>query len=229
MSRGNEVLGSRRHIVPSVIAALALLVTASRAQAYLFLSTASNASVSASATIATNANSLTVVLTNLETNIVTSAQAISGIQMTLSDTPTSAALSTASGQLIDINNGSFVLDAATISHWGAGSSAATVTLETIGTFGAGGTPKNLIIGPAPYTNTNSGVANFNPYIQNTGTFSLSVPSITDHTMVTAVSFFFGTLPETTLGGIVTKAPEPMSLVLLGTGVIGLGLMRRRTA
>ena len=221
---------SRRHIMRTVvIAAIALLVTASRAQAIVILSSASNGSVSASATITTSANSLTVVLTNLQTNITTSAQAISGIQVTLSDTPASAALSTASGQLIDISGGSFVLDASTISHWGAGKSAATVTLETIGTFGGGGQPNDLIIGPPPYTSTNSGVSNFNPYIQNTGTFGLSVPGITSDTTVTAVNFLFGTLPETTLGGTVTRAPEPMSLMLLGTGVIGLGLMRRRTA
>jgi hypothetical protein len=63
-------------------------------------------------------------------------------------------------------------------------------------------------GNGNYTNSNGGLnnGNFDPYIQNTGTFVLTDASITPSTTITAVSLNFGTGPDTILHAV--RTPEP---------------------
>jgi len=76
-----------------------------------------------------------------------------------------------------------------------------------------------------YSNANSSITGRNPQLQNTATFDLLAHGLGPTSAVTGVSFSFGSRPDFRLTG--HKIPEPASLMLLGSGLIGLALHRRR--
>jgi len=72
-------------------------------------------------------------------------------------------------------------------------------LETVASAGGcapGGQPNFLIIGPPSpwnlYSSANPSIANHQPVIQNTGTFTLNAGGISSSTPITGVTFEFGT-------------------------------------
>jgi hypothetical protein len=105
-----------------------------------------------------------------------------------------------------------------------------VLLAAAGPGAPGGQPFDLIIGPpgagGTYSNANSSTNVHNPHIQDTGTFNLVVNGLGPTTLVNQVTFSFGTGPDFRLAGV-QRVPEPMSIVVLGSGLIGLILIRRR--
>ena len=109
-----------------------------------------------------------------------------------------------------------------------GISGNTITLETIG----GGKP-NEMIAPAVadggvYSNVNNGFQQFNPYNIGPATFSLALSGVTSLTTVTAVTFSFGTSPDTFLSGDVRSRAVRDDLALAGMVTLGLvGLIRSR--
>jgi len=191
----------------------------------------------ATATITTGLGTLNVVITNLVANPTSAAQEISGIQINVGNTPSSVSLSSSSGTLIDINTKTHMVfsDPGSIDHWGVAKSGATIYLATAGTGSPGGQPRDLIIGPGPYTNANTSVTNFEPLIQNTATFVLLVGGITDSTLINTVNFEFGTGPDSFSGPLLdppapgaTPLPAAFPLFAGGAGLLGfLGWRRKK--
>jgi hypothetical protein len=195
-----------------------LLIGASGASADSFTVTGSDSDgpVSARADITISTNSLLVTLTDLTVNMHSQGQALSGIQIVLSSPPTAASLRSSTGTLITNVAGGGTLDTIPedLNHWGAAVSSGVIFLATAGTGALGGKPKNMIIGPGPYSGQTGGFDNFDPYIQNSGTFRIALLGPLNP-IISSVKFEFGTGPDTFLPGVLVPGP------IVGAGLPGL--------
>jgi hypothetical protein len=80
-------------------------------------------------------------------------------------------------------------------------------------------PKDMIIGPGPYSGQTGGFDNFDPYIQNSGTFNIALTGALNP-VVSSVKFEFGTGPDAFLPGVLVPGP------IAGAGLPGLYMCER---
>jgi hypothetical protein len=203
--------------------------------------------ISLSADFTINNGSVDIILTNLEGNLTSAGQLLTGISFNLSGATGSGALTTVNSGLISTilqggGYGAGVADALT--RWKA-SEGATITLSLF----SGGPPTRGIIGPDSlgncnnpgagglYSNANASIITHNPNVLCTASFDITIPGVTTSSIINNVVFLFGTGPATVAGvppgncpscGVNNfPVPEPITLSLFGAGLVGAAALRRR--
>ena len=173
-----------------------------------------------------SAGTLTVSITDNQANPTDVGQLISDLSFVCS-TCGSSSLTGSSGQEVSISSNIATLGSSVTTEWGLSTSGSTIVLSALGS----GQPDDLIIGTGPYTNANgsiNGNGPHNPFLDGTVTFTLSVSGLTSVNQLSNVIVSFGTTAGDDLSvGTPTPTPEPSSLILLGTGLLGLGAELRR--
>lgn len=192
-------------------------------------------------TIVAGNGTVTITLNNNLTNaqVVSVIQNISGVYFQVSGYNGGAVSLSGSNSTQSTNiaaNGAGTLaGAVNPTGWGAGNSGQVITVCVVCAFGvtsAAGPDQTIIGGDGvgPYTSANGSIAGnnpHNPFLTGTVTFTLVVPGVTIDSTFSNVVIQFGTTatpPQT------QEVPEPASMLLLGSGLVGAAAgFRRRFA
>ena len=193
---------------------------------------------SATASITTGVNSVSITLTNLLANPLSAASLLSDLFFSVSNggtALTSGSVASSSGNLITVNAGGSVTPGASNAALGWGLSNTSGVFHLDGLNGTN-TPSDLIIGAAGpggvYTNANASLAGngpHNPFANQTATFTLTVAGALASSTISNVVFSYGTTAGVNVNGVPTVAatPEPASVLMLGTLIAGALWMKRR--
>ncbi|HUS47532.1 MAG TPA: PEP-CTERM sorting domain-containing protein, partial [Phycisphaerae bacterium] len=189
-------------------------------------STISGLPVDAEATFMTEANQITLVLSNLQADPVSVAQNLSGFWFTISTGETVGTLTASEGAPRTVaGDGTYTDGNATETGWALSLSDSQFHLNVLGTAVG---PGNTILGPPDandlYASANGSIAGnapHNPFLLGAGaTFVFHVPGVTESSSISDVTFSFNTSPG---DDIATPEPAALSLILVG----GLFVLRRR--
>lgn len=128
-------------------------------------------------------------------------------------------------------------DFGTVAQMGQGVAGFDLTTLT------GGKPLDMIMAAGPDNNANSSITGHSPTLMGTVDFQITgMVGLTTSTVLSNVNFYFGTGPDYHIAGICTSgcgtisttgatpppsAPEPISLALAGSGLLGVALLQRR--
>jgi hypothetical protein len=188
--------------------------------------------VKAAASVTTGAGTVTIQLFNLLVNPTTAAQNLSDFDFSLSGTTALGSLGSSWGQDITVAaDGTFTLGSTVATGWAL--SSPTTGSYLLNVLGTATGPAHTILG-APgiggtYSNANGSIAGndpHNPFLNQSATFILNITGVTANTSVSNVAFSFGTTSGNDVGGG-SSVPEPLSLSLVGGGLLALGLLRKR--
>jgi hypothetical protein len=185
--------------------------------------------VAASADITASGDTLNISLTNLSPSLSAANQGLSDLLIDFTTDLSSVSDFTQSGSLILVNaDGTTTAVAGSPDSWEASIVSGNLYLTAL----TGGQPDDMIA-PAAIGSPNASIDNFNPYIDTTALFSLTLSGASDLT-IGGVQFSFGTAPDEFVGGGGCTSncgaiPEPSTwaLTILGFGGAGAMLRRRR--
>lgn len=235
-----------------LVAFLALALTAAMASANTVnvntppgSLSSSGSPVSASTTITTSLNTVTIDLNNLLTaaQMLNASQLVSDIFFTLSGTFTTGLVSntneaTPTGTLIDVGaNGVVTSNAGSVGKWGFSNVLNVFHLDDLN---GGQSPAQTIIGGTAgsftaYSNANSSITggSHSPFLQGTEHFVLTIAGVNANTTISNVIFSFGTVGCTEQGGTcvtgnIVPEPRTTSAVLFGAVLLAAAYHRKKT-
>jgi hypothetical protein len=160
-----------------------------------------NGPVNAEAVFTTGAGFISITLSNLQADPTSAGQLLSGLAFTLSEGQSNGSLGPNSANLRRVQGGGIFTDfGSSATGWALdenfnGGLRLCVLCNNLGSAG----PSHLLIGPPAdsgrYRAANGSIAGnrpHNPFTAETATFLIYVPTVTEDSSITSVTFSFGT-------------------------------------